>query len=84
MQNSKVRCAPELASTAQGPPIICTKHTPQDHACGRPCKMASHLILCTPCVPQERAGIETCGPETQPVTGSFGMLSTKDTPEDAA
>ena len=46
--------------------------------------MASHLILCTPCVPQERAGIETCGPETQPVTGSFGMLSTMDTLEGAA
>ena len=46
--------------------------------------MASYLILCTPCVPQERDDIETCGPETQPVTGSFGMLSTMDTLEGAA
>ena len=46
--------------------------------------MASHLILCTPCVPQERDDIETCGPETRLQTGSFGMLSTKDTTEDAA
>ena len=46
--------------------------------------MASHLILCTPCVPQERDDIETCGPETQPVTGSFGMLLAKYTTEGTA